>query len=262
MDYGDILYSVSDGVARITINRPRVLNAFNGVTLEELADAFRRVGSDRNVGVVVLTGAGERAFCAGGDINWEASGRESWQAGNQTMKAVYSAMRDSLKPVIARVNGYAIGGGHHLAYLCDLTIAADHAIFGQTGPRVGSPAEGWMVSYLVRAIGTKRAREMWMLCRRYTAQQALDWGLANAVVPMSELDAEVERCCRDILAGSPTVIKVLKKSFDEEWSPLREDQDAHNYLDEVNPDFWTSGEQAEGSSAFLQKRTPDFSAWR
>jgi 2-ketocyclohexanecarboxyl-CoA hydrolase len=176
---------------------------------------------------------------------------------------LYAAMRESLKPTIARVNGYAIGGGHHMAYICDFTIAADHAIFGQNGPRVASAAQGWYVSYLVRVVGAKRAREIWMLCRRYSAQQALEWGLANAVVPLADLDAEVAKWCDEILALSPTVLKLLKKSFDDEYLPLREAQGIErDYIPEINPAFFTSGEQAEGARAFLEKRRPDFSAFR
>jgi dihydroxynaphthoic acid synthetase len=262
MEYNDILYDVAEGVGRITINRPHVLNAMTGATMLELADAFGRLQSDVTIGVIVLTGTGERAFCVGGDINWEAKGRDSWQAGVATMKSVYGAMRDCMKPVIARVNGYAIGGGNHMAYLADFTIAADHAIFGQNGPRVASPAQGWMVSYLTRVVGAKRAKEMWMLCRRYSATQAYEWGLVNAVVPQEGLDDEVNRWCDEILSMSPSVIKVIKKSFDEEWAALRDEQDAHDYLDEINAGFWDSGEQAEGSSAFLEKRRPRFDEWR
>jgi dihydroxynaphthoic acid synthetase len=262
MEYDDIVYGVNEGVARITINRPKVLNAMTGDTMKELLRAFQEVERDRSVGVVVLTGAGDRAFCVGGDINWEAKGRDSWMAGVSTIKSVYAAMRSCLKPVIARVSGYAIGGGNHMAYLADFTIAADHSIFGQNGPKVASPAEGWMVSYLVRAVGAKRAREMWMLCRRYTAAQAYEWGLINAVVPLGSLDEEVDRWCSDLLQMSPTVLKVLKRSFDDEWATLRAEQDARNYVAEVNPDFWESGEQAEGASAFLQKRPPQFGEWR
>jgi dihydroxynaphthoic acid synthetase len=262
VNYSDVLYEVGGGVARVTINRPKVLNAFTDVTLGQLTDAFRRIAEDNSVGVSVLTGSGDRSFSAGGDVNWEAQGGLDRHAGAEAMKVLYSAMRDSLKPVIARVNGYAIGGGHHLAYICDFTIAADHAIFGQNGPRVASPAQGWLVSYLVRVVGAKRAREIWMLCHRYSAKQALDWGLVNAVVPMSDLDAEVQRWCDEILAMSPSVMKVIKKSFDEEYAPLREDQDSRDYLSEINPDFWESGEQQEGANAFLEKRRPDFSRWR
>jgi dihydroxynaphthoic acid synthetase len=262
MTYEHIHYERTAGVVRLTINRPEVLNAFTGQTLAELTDAYGRIRRDHDVLVVVLTGAGERAFSAGGDVREEAAGWLATRKNEAEMKSLYGAMRDSLKPTIARVNGYAIGGGHHLAYLCDFTIAADHSVFGQNGPRVGSPAQGWLVSYLVRAVGAKRAREIWMLCRRYTAQQALEWGLVNAVVPMADLDAEVQRWCDDLLALSPTVLKVIKKTFDDEYAQLREYQDARDYLTEVNAQFFESGEQHEGAAAFLDKRAPDFSRWR
>jgi dihydroxynaphthoic acid synthetase len=262
MAYDDITYEADGGIARLTIARPEVLNAFTGKTLAELTDAYGTIKDDPGVSVVVLTGAGERSFSAGGDVNAEAEGWLDDHGGEKDMKRLYAAMRASRKPTIARVNGYAIGGGHHLAYLCDFTIAADHAIFGQNGPRVASPAQGWLVSYLVRVIGAKRAREVWMLCRRYDAQQALAWGLVNAVVPLAELDAEVQRWCDDMLALSPTSLKVLKASFDDEYLQLRELQDDKDYVEELNPGFWESGEQLEGANAFLEKRRPDFDPWR
>jgi dihydroxynaphthoic acid synthetase len=260
--YEHVMYETSDGVARITINRPEKLNAYNSTTIAELTDAYRQVARDRSLGVVVLTGAGDRAFCAGGDIDWEVEGSLANQKARQEVQGLYAAMRESLRPTIARINGYAIGGGHHLAYMCDLSIASENAIFGQNGPRVGSPCEGWMSSYLVRVIGAKRAREIWMLCRRYTAEKALEWGLVNAVVPPAELDAEVGRWCDEILALSPTVIKVLKKSFDDEFAQLRDYQDPVDYVMAVNPDFFSSGEQLEGGQAFLEKRSPDFARFR
>jgi 2-ketocyclohexanecarboxyl-CoA hydrolase len=258
-EYGDILFERGNGVARITINRPKTYNAFRGETLQEMTDAYRRIKEDREVGVVVLTGTGEKAFCSGGDVSWEAEGSLEGEA-MRLVKELYEAMRSSYKPTIARVNGYAVGGGNHLAYTCDFTIAADHAIFGQNGPRVGSPAKGYYVNYLARVIGHKRAREMWMLCRRYTAQQALEWGLANAVVPMAQLDQEVQRWCDELLALSPTCIKVLKAVFDDEYRALR---DFHrDYLGEINPAYFASGEQMEGAKAFLEKRPPNFQRWR
>ncbi|HUO38606.1 MAG TPA: enoyl-CoA hydratase-related protein [Mycobacterium sp.] len=265
-DYEDILYSVVDRVATVTINRPQSLNAFRRTTLLEMTEAIDHAGADPRVGVIVLTGAGDRAFCAGGDVNWEADGglenRGDGDRGAENyVKDVYAAIRRSLKPAIARVNGYAIGGGNHMAYFCDFTIASDNSIFGQNGPRVASPAQGWLVSYLVRVVGAKRAREMWFLCRRYTAAQALDWGLVNAVVPAADLDTEVRRWADELLAMSPTVLKLLKMSFDEEYAPLRELQEKE-YLPLVKPDFFASGEQDEGARAFLEKRKPNFDAWR
>jgi dihydroxynaphthoic acid synthetase len=260
--YEDILYDVEGGVARLTINRPEVYNAFRSQTLQELKDAYEQIRTDNRVGVVVLTGAGEKAFCAGGDINEEAKGWLEGRGGEIETKNLYAAMRASLKPTIARINGYSVGGGNHLAYLCDFSVAADHAIFGQNGARVGSPAQGWLVAYLVRVVGAKRAREMWMLCRRYPASQMLDWGLVNAVVPLAELDAEVDRWCNDLLSLSPTVIKVIKRTFDGEFEQLRDYMETQDYLEEINPTFFESGEQMEGATAFLEKRVPDFARWR
>jgi dihydroxynaphthoic acid synthetase len=260
--YDHVLYETSDGVARITINRPEKLNAYTSTTIAELTDAYRRVGTDHSVGVVVLTGAGERAFCAGGDIEWEVEGALANSKARREVEGLYAAMRESLRPTIARINGYAIGGGHHLAYMCDLSIASENAIFGQNGPRVGSPCEGWMSSYLIRVIGAKRAREIWFLCRRYPAAKALEWGLVNAVVPQADLDAEVNQWCEEILSLSPTVIKILKKGFDDEFAQLREFQDPIDYVMEVNPDFFSSGEQQEGGQAFLEKRPPEFARFR
>jgi dihydroxynaphthoic acid synthetase len=262
VNYSEILYDVDRNVATITINRPDKYNAVRTETLEELADAFRRAGADREVGVIVLTGAGDKAFCSGGDVGWEAEGSLEEREAELLMRAVYAEMRASLKPIIARINGYSIGGGNHMAYVCDFSIAAEHAIFGQVGPRVGSPAQGWLVSYLVRVVGAKRAREMWMLCRRYTAQQMLQWGLVNEVVPLDDLDATVRQWCDELLSLSPTVLKVVKRSFDEEYADLRSRQEAADYLQDVNPDFFASGEQLEGARAFLDKRPPDYSRFR
>jgi dihydroxynaphthoic acid synthetase len=256
--YQDILYDKRDQVARITINRPRQYNAFTGDTLKELMLAFEDAAADEEVGVVVLTGAGDRAFCAGGDVNWEKQGGLRRQVLEPYM--LHVAVSRCPKPVIARVNGYAIGGGNHLAYFCDFTVAAEHAVFGQNGPRVGSPAGGPIVSYLAHLIGQKRAREMWMLCRRYTAQQALQMGLVNAVVPLAELDAEVDRWCAELLALSPTCLKILKASFVAEFEPVLGQGDGIRRL-VVGREFWEE-EQQEGARAFLEKRRPDFSRFR
>ncbi|MFO1324814.1 MAG: enoyl-CoA hydratase-related protein [Burkholderiales bacterium] len=254
MEFTDILYETRDHVARITINRPKQLNAFTGDTLKELTLAVETAGADDDVGVIVLTGAGDRAFSAGGDVNWEKEGgleRQILEPYN-----FHVTLSRCLKPIIARVNGYAIGGGHHIAYFCDLTIAADHAKFGQNGPRVGSPACGAIVSYLTRVVGSKKAREIWMLCRRYSAQEALQMGLANAVVPYAELDAEVDKWCREILALSPTCIRILKATFCEEMKALLgQGDELRRYM--ATPEFWKY-EQQEGANAFLEKRPPDF----
>jgi 1,4-dihydroxy-2-naphthoyl-CoA synthase len=160
------------------------------------------------------------------------------------------------------VHGYAIGGGNHLAYFADLTIASSASVFGQNGPRVASPAEGWIVSQAAAVLGIKRAKEMWLLCRRYSAAQALEWGLVNAVVEPGELEAEVRRWAHEMLALSPTVLHLVKRSFDDALAPQRAVFDDRKILNEVNPGFFASGEQAEGASAFMEKRTPDFSRWR
>ncbi|GAB2960454.1 enoyl-CoA hydratase-related protein [Amycolatopsis acidiphila] len=262
--YADVLYEVKDSIARVVINRPERLNAFTPHTVRELTLAVRRAGADSEVGVIVLTGAGDRAFSAGGDVSVESE--DTFRAGDESfdelMKKLYRAFRECLKPVIARVDGYAIGGGHHMAYFCDFTIASERSIFGQNGPRVASPAEGWLVSHLWTVVGMKRAKEIWMLCRRYSAQQALDWGLVNAVVPPEQLDAEVAKWAQEMLALSPTVLKLVKKSFDDSVAAIRESQDRFDILNQVNPGFFASGEQTEGAEAFMEKRTPDFSPWR
>jgi 2-ketocyclohexanecarboxyl-CoA hydrolase len=254
--YKDILYGAQDWVATITINRPKTLNAFTQHTIYELEHAFRKAEADRSVGVIVITGTGERAFSSGGDVNWEKEGgtkREDYHLAEMII--------DSPKAVIARVNGYCIGGANHLAYFCDITIAAEHAIFGQNGPRVGSPAGGYMVAHAANVLGHKRAREMWMLCRRYSAKQMLEWGLINAVVPMAQLDAEVRKWADEILALSPTCIKTVKASFRHHMDTIM-DQDMHQVLQKVAPNFYDTGEQLEGASAFLEKRKPDFNKWR
>ncbi|HEX4109971.1 MAG TPA: enoyl-CoA hydratase-related protein [Solirubrobacteraceae bacterium] len=266
-EYTDILYDVSDQVATVTINRPDRLNAFTPHTIKEMTAAIHAAGRDRTVGVIVITGAGERAFSAGGDVQVEneltfMGDDDPGAAFDAIMKDLYQEIRDCLKPVIARVDGYAIGGGHHMHYLCDFTIASDRSIFGQNGPRVASPAEGWMVAQLWTVVGMKRAKEIWLLCRKYSAQQALDWGLVNAVVPPEELDAEVRRWCDELLALSPTVLKILKRSFDDSLASMREQLDRQRILSYVNPNFFESGEQDEGAGAFMEKRRPDFSRFR
>lgn len=257
-NYQDIIYSVDRLVATITINRPKVLNAWTQVTMDEIVDAIEAAGRDPKVGVIVLTGTGERAFCVGGDVNWEAGG--GLEPGEYRFEMAH-AIIDCPKPVVARVNGYAIGGGNHLAYFCDITIAAEHAIFGQNGPRVGSPAAGYMVSHSANILGHKRARELWLLCRKYTARQMLDWGLVNSVVPMEELDAEVRKWADEMLALSPTCLKVIKGSMRQQMEAIL-DQEMIPVVDKIAPGYFETGEQKEGSTAFLEKRTPDFSPWR
>jgi 2-ketocyclohexanecarboxyl-CoA hydrolase len=256
-NYSDILFSVrEDGVATITINRPDRLNAFTGHTIEELTSAVRTADDNAAVGVIVLTGTGSRAFCVGGDIDWEVEGGLEgldWELG----KVIVTCR----KPVLARVDGYAIGGGNHLAYFCDFTIASKESVFGQNGPRVGSPAGGYVVAHLASIVGHKRAREMWMLCRKYSAEQALEWGLVNSVVERDSLDDEVDRWCQEILALSPTCLATIKRSFCQtmESSFIN---DVSDTLKSVAPDYFTSGEQDEALAAFKDKRLADFSPWR
>lgn len=265
--YTDILYDVDRGVATVAINRPHKLNAFTPHTIREMTRAVVDAGRDSSVGVIVLTGVGGRAFCAGGDVEVEDEAaytgdgdpHESFRA---VVSRLYAAIREALKPVIAKVDGYAIGGGHHMAYICDLTIASDRSTFGQNGPRVASPAEGWLVAHLWTVVGMKRAKEIWLMCRKYSAAQALDWGLVNAVVPPDQLDAEVRKWADELLALSPTVLKILKKSFDDSLASTREQMDRFDILTQVKPEFYATGEQIEGASAFMEKRTPDFSKFR
>lgn len=256
--FTDIFYEKADHIARITINRPGSLNAYTGHTMRELCLAIQDASFDSEIGVVVLTGAGERAFCAGGDVKWEDEG--GLESTYDYFPDIHNAIRCCLKPVIARVNGYAIGGGHHMAYACDLTIAAEHAIFGQNGPSVGSPADAYTVSRLASIIGHKRAREMWFLNRRYSAEQMLDWGLVNAVVPIEELDAEVDKWCQEILAKSPTCLRVNKASFEGSLDHLRNPTFSVQRM--IAPNYLGSEEQMEGTKAFLEKRKPDFNKFR
>lgn len=256
MAYTDILYDKADGVATITINRPERLNALVGRTLDEMEAALLDAQADGAVGVIVITGAGERAFSAGGDVAWEAEGgleATSYSFGRRLVECP--------KPVIARVDGYAIGAGNHIAYFCDFTIASETAIFAQNGPRVAAPPAGYTAAHLTAIIGHKRAREMEMLCRRYSAQQAYDWGLVNVVVPRAALDATVRAWADELLMMSPTALAALKASFREAMVPYLSLSFAE-VMRTVAPDFFTSGEQQEGAAAFAGKRPPDFSRWR
>jgi len=259
MAYADILYETNDGVAWITINRPQVRNAFRTRTVRELTEAFGDARWDPTVGVVVLTGAGDKAFCSGGDQ------KERGQAGYATderpmdVEALHSAIRHIPKPVIAMVNGFAIGGGHVLHVLCDLSIAADTAVFGQTGPRVGSVDAGHGTGLLARVVGEKKAREIWYLCRQYTAAEALAMGLVNKVVPLQNLKDEVEQWCRELLDKSPTALALAKQSFNidsEQRAGVA--QFAHTALNL----YYQTPEAMEGRNAFVEKRPVNFSTFR
>src|SRR6187200_667777 len=257
----DVLYEVEDGLATITINRPDRLNAFRARTIDELIRCFKRAWASGDVGVVCLTGAGERAFSTGGDQKQRAETGDYGpsESGLFEVEYLHRLIRDIPKPVIAAVNGYAIGGGHVLHVLCDLTIASDNAIFGQTGPRVGSFDAGFGTAYLARAIGEKRAREVWMLCRQYDAETAERWGLVNTVVPAAELHAEVRRWADEILALSPTALRFLKQSFNADTEHLAgTGQLAFTGLGL----FVQSDEAEEGVRAFTEKRQPDFARFR
>jgi naphthoate synthase len=256
--YGDILYHKAEGIAKITINRPRVRNAFRPQTVVEMMRALDDARDDRAIGVVILTGAGDKAFCSGGDISVRGDDGYRDDSGVHRLNVLdfQRQIRTCPKPVIAMVAGYAIGGGHVLHLLCDLTIAADNARFGQTGPRVGSFDGGYGASYLARIVGQKKAREIWFLCRQYDAQQALAMGLVNTVVPLARLEEETVTWCREILANSPLAIRCLKAA-------LNADCDGQAGLQELAGNatllFYMSEEGQEGRNAYVEKRKPDFS---
>lgn len=261
MKYTDVLYDTSEGIATITINRADRLNCFRGRTIEELIHAFKRAWADKSAGVVILTAAGKKAFCVGGDQKEMAENGTYGTSENGLWEIddLHMVIRNIPKPVIAAVNGYAIGGGHVIHVICDITIAAEHAKFGQAGPRVGSFDAGWGSAYLARTIGEKRAREIWFFCQQYTAQQALEWGLVNRVVPSERLIAEARALAQQALALSPTAIKHLKHAFNADSAHIfGQAKMAANGL----AAFVNSEEATEGRNAFLEKRTPDFSRFR
>jgi 2-ketocyclohexanecarboxyl-CoA hydrolase len=253
----DILYEKKDGVAWITINRPQVRNAFRALTVDEMVVAFRDAWADGDVGVVVLTGAGDKAFCSGGDQKARSDGGyEGGQGGiGLDVASLHSVIRNIPKPVIAMVNGYAIGGGHVLHVICDLSIAADTAIFGQTGPRVGSVDPGFGTAYLARVVGEKKAREIWYLCRQYSAAEALQMGLVNKVVPAADLRREVEQWCTDLLEKSPTALKLAKFSFNADTDGIHGITEMGFSALEL---YYQTAEAQEGRNAFVEKRKPDF----
>jgi naphthoate synthase len=261
-DYDDIRYEIADGIAKITIARPEVRNAFRPQTLIELSDAFDRAREDLDVGVIVFTGEGPDAFCSGGDQR--VRGDTGYLAEDEAAKRgvgrfhvtdLQVQIRRTPKPVIAMVAGYAIGGGHVLHVICDLTIAADNARFGQTGPKVGSFDGGFGAGVLANIVGPKKAKEIWFLCRQYDAQEALGMGLVNAVVPLAELEEETVRWCREMLDHSPFALRLLKASFNATEDGLTGLQQlAHD----TNLLFYGSEEAQEGRDAYVQKRKPDF----
>ncbi len=255
--YEDILYHTAEGIAKITINRPEVHNAFTPKTVIEMSSALEKARNDSQIGVVILTGAGDKAFCSGGDqkIRGTAGYKDDQGVERLNILDFQRQMRSLPKPIIAMVAGYAIGGGHVLHVLADLTIAAENAVFGQTGPKVGSFDAGYGASYLARIIGQKKAREIWYLCRRYNAKEALEMGLVNKVVPLEELENETVSWCREILKHSPIALRCLKAGFNA-------DGDGQAGLQELAGNatmlFYMSEEGREGRDAFVEKRAPRF----
>jgi len=259
--FTDIRYEKADGIAKITINRPEVRNAFRPLTVREMIQAFEVAREDPEVGVVILTGAGDEAFCSGGDQR--VRGEQGYVGDDQVPRLnvldLQRQIRSLPKPVVAMVAGYAVGGGHVLHVVCDLTIAAENARFGQTGPKVGSFDGGFGSAYLARLVGQKRAREIWFLCRQYDAKQALAMGLINAVVPLDRLEEETVQWCREMLAMSPMALRCLKAA-------LNADCDGQAGLQELAGNatllFYMSEEAQEGRNAYLERRKPDFSRFR
>ncbi len=262
-DYEDIIYESAEGIARVTINRPERRNAFRPQTLFELSDAFERARDDIEVGAIILTGAGGDAFCSGGDQ--KIRGDDGYMGDDEVARRgvgrlnvldLQIQIRRLPKPVIAQIAGYAIGGGHILHLVCDLSIAADNARFGQTGPRVGSFDGGYGSSLLANTIGLKRAKEVWFLCRQYDASQALAWGLVNTVVPLDDLEKETVAWCRQILTLSPMALRMLKAGFNAAEDGLAGIQ---QLAGDATMLFYMSEEGQEGRNAFVERRAPDFS---
>lgn len=255
--FSDILYHKADGIAKITINRPEVRNAFRPLTVHEMATALEDARDDAQIGVIILTGQGDKAFCSGGDQKIRGDAGYADHGGVERLNVLdfQRQIRTCPKPVVAMVAGYAIGGGHVLHMMCDLTIAADNAIFGQTGPKVGSFDGGYGAAYMARIVGQKKAREIWFLCRQYCAADALDMGLVNTVVPLADLENETVAWCREMLANSPLAIRCLKAA-------LNADCDGQAGLQELAGNatllYYMSDEAQEGRNAFVEKRRPDF----
>ena len=256
-EFEDIIYEHAEGIAKITMNRPELRNAFRPHTISELSEAFAQAHEDPSIGVIILTGAGTKAFCSGGDQRVRGDGGYVGDDGVPRLNVLplQRQIRTIPKPVIAMVAGYAIGGGHVLHVVCDLTIAADNAVFGQTGPMVGSFDAGYGASLLGRLVGEKKAREIWYLCRQYSAKEALEMGLVNAVVPLDQLEEETVKWAQEMLAKSPTALRFLKAAFNA-------DADGLAGLQQLAGDatllFYMSEEAKEGRDAFLEKRKPDF----
>lgn len=256
MTFNEILYEKKDGVARITINREHRRNAFTGHTLLEMHEAFIDAWNDTSIGVCVLTGAGDKAFCSGGD---QKARFDKGGYGGKKGVDVMGLIRKIPKPVIARVNGFAIGGGQVLQMVCDLGIASEDAIFGQVGPRVGSVDPGWGTAYMARLIGERKAKEMWYLCKQYNAQEALELGLINKVVPFDKLDQEIDVWCQEILKMSPTAIEIAKHSFNCDTDHIFGITGLGIHALRL---FYETEEAAEGVKAWNEKRKPDYGKYR
>lgn len=256
-EYTDILFEKKEGVAKITINRPKVYNAFRPLTNQEMLDAMRICREDNSIRVVILTGAGDKAFCSGGDQNYKGHGGYIDADGTPRLNVLdlHKAIRSLPKPVIAMVNGYSIGGGNVLNVVCDLSIASENAKFGQTGPKVGSFDAGFGSSYLARCVGQKKAREIWFLCRQYTAKEALEMGMINAVVPFERLEEETMEWCRDIMKRSPLAIRMIKRALNAE---LDGQHGLMEFAGDATLMYYLMEEAQEGKNAFLEKRDPDF----
>lgn len=257
-EYSDVLLHEAEGIAKITINRPEVRNAFRPETLFQLEEAFHIVRDDPHIGVAILTGAGDLAFCSGGDQRIRGDGGYVGGDGVPRLNVLdlQKQIRELPKPVIAMVAGYAIGGGHVLHLVCDLTIAAENARFGQTGPRVGSFDAGYGATLLARIVGHKKAREIWYLCRQYNAQEALDMGLINTVVPLERLEEETVTWCREILEKSPIALRFLKASFNADTDGLAGLQ---QLAGDATMLYYLTEEAKEGKNAYLERRKPDYS---
>jgi len=255
--YEDILYATAEGIAKITINRPEVRNAFRPTTLFELSAAFEQARNDPAVGVIILTGAGDQAFCSGGDqrIRGDAGYVDPQGTPRLNVLDLQIQMRRLPKPIIAMVAGYAVGGGHVLHLVCDLTIAADNAVFGQTGPKVGSFDGGYGAGLLARMVGDKRAREIWYLCRQYSAPEAYEMGMVNKVVPLARLEEETVAWAREILQKSPLAIRMMKAAINAAADGLAGQQ---QFAGDATLLFYMSEEAQEGRDSFVEKRDPDF----
>lgn len=272
MNFQDIIYEKYNGRAKIAINRPQKLNAFTNYTLQEMIRALLDAWTDKDIGVIIITGTGDKSFCVGGDQSIRSkegyvssnSRRNSFEGldnlslvDNHTL--LLEMIRTIPKPVVAMVNGYAIGGGHVIHVVCDLTVAAETAQFGQVGPRVGSFDAGYGTAFLARVVGEKKAREIWYLCRKYTAEEALQMGLVNKVVPPEKLEEEVEKMCDTLLSHSPTSLKALKTSFNADSDSIR---GIHSMAGIALNLYYGTDEAMEGRNAFMEKRKPDFSKYR